>query len=82
MARRITSSKNYGFRKVVRVVLDDSVASANQVTREFIWSGGSLRKEVAGTLVDKTDADLLAEIRAILDAPVVDSSLSLDGTVV
>jgi hypothetical protein len=73
MARRITSSKNYGFRKVVRVVLDDSVASANQVVREFIWSGGDL---------SKTDAELLAEIRAILDAPVVNASLSLDNQVV
>jgi hypothetical protein len=82
MARVISTSKNYGFRKVIRVVLDDSVASANQITREFIWSGDDLQKVVGDSLVDKTDADLLAEIRAILDAPVTNTSLSLDGTTV
>lgn len=73
MARRVLTSKNYGFRKVIRVVLDDSVASADQVVREFTWSGDDL---------GKTDAELLDEIRAILNTPVTNASLSLDGQVV
>lgn len=131
MTRKILLAKNFGDRKLVKVVVDDSIpktvhypyfdaATGSEVphlteptaeraasfseehgrapqpheycqgcrynwdVRDFMWTGQELKKQnAAGVWIDKTDADLQGEIRAILDgeaaAPAV-RSMAIEGT--